>query len=151
MATSEQQKTVGTHIRKFSELSKDLSLDKSIEAMKINKYLNPGYFFLGGYRSTHDSECQKSSMFFFQDTRQQVASSRAQCHSKSMYECRRCQNTPANASVICLLRQSRHVNNVTVHTRTCANRKDVILSTHDATVTLRRRDQRHVILTKWKK
>jgi hypothetical protein len=146
---SEQQKMVGTH-RKFSELSKDLSRDKSIEAMKINEYLNPGYFFLGSYRSTHDSECQKSSMFFFQDTCQQVDLSRAQCHSKSMYKCRRCQNAPANASVICLLHQSRHVNNVTVHTCTRANRNDVMLSTHDAMVTLRRRDRRHVILTKWK-
>jgi hypothetical protein len=35
---------------------------KSIEAVKINKYLNPGYFFLGSYRSKHDSECQKSSL-----------------------------------------------------------------------------------------
>jgi hypothetical protein len=48
--------------------------------------------------------------------------------AKSMYECRRSQNAPANDSVICLLRQSRHGNKDTVHTRTRtrANRNDVI-------------------------
>jgi hypothetical protein len=60
---SEQQKTVGTRIRKFSELSlsKDLSLDKSMEAMKINKYLNPGriFFWVAIDPCTHDSESKE--------------------------------------------------------------------------------------------
>jgi hypothetical protein len=51
------------------------------EALKIHKYLHPGYFFMGSHRSTHDSGI-KSFILFFQEDCQVAPRSKIQCSNE---------------------------------------------------------------------
>jgi hypothetical protein len=90
---------------------------KSIEALEINKYLNPGYFFLCSYRFTHDSECQKSSMLFFQDACQQVASSRAQCQGQLALNVRMPTTSTRARQCFCCVSHAASITSQSTHAR----------------------------------
>jgi hypothetical protein len=47
---------------------------KRIEALKMNKYLHPGYFFMGSHRSTHESGVKRTPVVLFNQEACQVAS-----------------------------------------------------------------------------
>jgi hypothetical protein len=85
--------------------SQILRVAKWIEALKMNKYLHPGYFFIGSHRSTHDQKSSRSSIKKLVRPGCQITS--------SMHECRRRRNAPtSHALLMLLLRQSRHVSYV---------------------------------------
>jgi hypothetical protein len=88
-----------------------------MEALKINKCLNPGKFFLGSYLVLKELRVLLSRRL-----------SAGRLVVRSMSKPNQCTNTNdvKTCPPMLLLRQSRHVNNVTVHTRTCVNRNDVI-------------------------
>jgi hypothetical protein len=67
------------------DASQILRAVKRIEALKMNKYLHPGHFFLGSHRSTHDSGVKRVFMFFFQDVCQVASRVKAKLQITNVY------------------------------------------------------------------
>jgi hypothetical protein len=80
---------------------------KRIEALKMNKYLHPGYFFLGIAIDPRMIQCQKSFMLIFQDICQDASRVKAKCTKADDIRTRL-----RHTLLVRLLRQSRHVSNI---------------------------------------
>jgi hypothetical protein len=85
------------------DASQILRAVKRIEALKMNKYLHPGYFFLGSHRSTYDSGVERASCSSFKSF---IRSPR-----RSMPNADDVRTRLRHTLLVCLLRQSRHVSN----------------------------------------